>query len=53
MGWGVDPTNSALGVWFCSTGSQLDIRTLAPGKVEIKGNGTFGLDKMLNLSGLR
>ena len=30
-----------------------DIRTLAPSKAESKGNDTFGLDKMLDLSGLR
>ena len=53
MGWGIDPENLALGVWFCSTGSQLDIRTSAFGEVEIKGNGTFWLDKILDSRGLR
>ena len=53
MGWGIDPENLALGVWFCATGSQLDIATTASGKVEIKGNSTFGLDKMLDSRGLR
>ncbi len=47
MGWGIDPANVALGVWFCATGSQLDIITSASGKVEIKGNGTFGSEDML------
>ena len=53
MGWGIDPENLALGVWFCATGSQLDIRTSASGRVEIKGNGTLGLDKTLDSRGLR
>ena len=48
MGWGIDPENLALGVWFCATGSELDITTSASGRVEIKGNGTLGLDKMLD-----
>ena len=42
MGWGIDPAYQALGVWFCATGSQLDISTSASGELEYKGNGTFG-----------
>ena len=46
MGWGIDPENVALGVWFCTTGSQLDIRT------SVSGNGTFGRDDMLGSEGM-
>ena len=53
MGWGIDVENVALGVWFCTTGSQLDIATSASDTVQIQGNGTFGLDKMLDSRGLR
>lgn len=42
MGWGIDPAYQALGVWFCATGSQLDIRTSVSGVVELKGNSTYG-----------
>lgn len=53
MGWGIDPENLALGMWFCATGSQLDISTSASSREEIEGNGTFGLDKMLESRGRR
>lgn len=53
MGWGIDPENLALGVWFCTTGSQLDISTSVSGRVKIKGSGSLGLDKMLDSRGLR
>ena len=47
MGWGRDPANPAIGVWFCTTGSQMDVRTSDPRGVSMKGNGTIEWNEML------
>ena len=47
MGWGIDPANLALRVWFCATGSQLDIRTAVSGVVGWNGSSTFGWNETL------
>ncbi len=51
MGWGRDPANPAIGVWFCTTGSHMDINTSGPGGLDMKGNGTSGWNEMLGSGG--